>query len=332
MTDKQPQPFPIPLDSSICIIGNLNVDLIIRNVPHLPAWGQEVFGKDYVLVSAGQAGYLAFALRQLQVPTAVIGSLGQDVYGRQVLRDLKASSVDTSGVQVLRGGRSGICIAVVRPDGERAFISEQGCLADFSEKDVYRRWALTGPAGIVCLVGTFMLTDLSFEAAAGILARARQAGKVTMLDTGWDPQNWPAATQAGLRQMLRQVSVFMPNLDEARAITAEGSVEAAALALQQLGPQLVVIKCGAEGSFARYGSQTYRLPARQVEVFDAVGAGDVFNAGFLYAFRRGWPLPACLAFGNSASSLYISRAVQRFPSLAEVAASAGEAYPAVSLS
>ncbi len=316
-------------DSSICVIGNLNVDLIIRNVPHLPEWGQEVFGKSYVLASSGQTGYLAFALRGLGVPVAVVGNLGEDVYGRQVLHDLQASGVDTAGVDLTLGGQTGITVAIVRPDGERAFVSEQGCLAVYSEADALAHWDKAHAAGIVCLVGTFMLTNLTFSACARLLAKATNEGKLTMLDTGWDPQNWPAGTQAGMREMLRHVSLYLPNLDEARAITGQKTVEDAALALQQLGPQWVAIKCGAEGSYARFGSQTCQVAARPVEVYDAVGAGDVFNAGFLFGLRHGWPVQACLAFGNSASSLYISRAADRFPSLGEVAAVAHQIYPFV---
>jgi ribokinase len=316
-------------DSSICVIGNLNVDLIIRNVPHLPEWGQEVFGKSYVLASSGQVGYLAFALRGLEVPVAVVGNLGEDIYGGQVLHDLQACGVDTAGVDRTPGGQTGITVAIVRPDGERAFVSEPGCLADYSEKDALAHWDIASTAGIVCLVGTFMLSNLSFSACARLLAKAAGEGKVTMLDTGWDPQNWPAENQAGMREMLRHVSLYLPNLDEARAVTGQNTVEDAALALQQLGPQWVVIKCGAEGSYARCGSQTCHLPARPVAVYDAVGAGDVFNAGFLFGLRRNWPVHTCLAFGNSASSLYISRAANRFPALAEVAAVTRKAYPFV---
>ena len=53
---------------AICVIGNLNIDLIVRNVPDLPAWGQEVAGTDNVAASSGQAGYLAMALARLGVP------------------------------------------------------------------------------------------------------------------------------------------------------------------------------------------------------------------------------------------------------------------------
>ena len=96
------------------------------------------------------------------------------------------------------------------------------------------------------------------------------------------------------------------------------SVDDAAAALQDLGPELVVIKCGAQGSYARWGESIRQVPALPVSVFDAVGAGDVFNSGFLYALLQKWPLEDCLKFGNSASSVYISRQADRFPHLEEV--------------
>ena len=309
--------------SSVCIIGNLNIDLIIRNVPGLPGWGQEVMGTDRLQVSSGQAGYLSFALRKLGISTQLIGNVGKDLYGIQILDDLNTAGVDTRGV-LISPGDTGITVAVVRVDGERSFISELGCLREFNQKIIEDHWSLVEQAEIVCLVGLFCIPGLSFFAASQQLEHARAAGKTTMLDTGWDPDNWQDATLAGMRELLKQVSLFMPNWDEARAITRADSVDEAARRLQDFGPEIVVIKCGEEGSYARRGSEAYQVPPKPVQVHDAVGAGDVFNSGFLYGLLQDWPLEACLAFGNASASLYISRKVDRFPDLQEVTATAKE--------
>jgi ribokinase len=306
------------MPSSICVIGNLNIDLIIRQVPHLPAWGQEVLGTSHMQVSSGQAGYLSFALSRLGIPPSLIGNVGEDMLGRQILTDLESYGVDLRGVWVTPGGQTGITVAIVREDGERAFVSNLGCLTDFSEQTVLPHWSLVRDAAIVCLVGIFVLPGLTYQSIFRLLSDARQAGKMTMLDTGWDSAGWTAETQAGMRIILKQVKLFIPNLDEARAITGKEKVGDAAAALQDLGPELVVIKCGAQGSYARWGESIQQVPALPVSVFDAVGAGDVFNSGFLYALLQKWPLEDCLKFGNSASSVYISRQADRFPHLDEV--------------
>ena len=317
-----------PHPNPVCIIGNLNIDLILRDVPAMPAWGQEVFGGGRLQVSSGQAGYLAFALRRLGIPTSLVANVGDDAYGRQILSDLQASGADTRAVEASPGSRTGITVAIVRPDGERAFVSDLGCLADFSPANVQRGWAQVEEAPIACLVGLFCLPGLSLKEAARLLGQARAAGKQTMLDTGWDTHNWPSATLAGMRALLGEVTLFMPNWDEARAITGQDTLKAAARQLQDLGPETVVIKCGAQGSYALRRGQACQVAPRSVRVYDAVGAGDVFNAGFLAGLRQGWPMEACLSFGNSVASLYISREQDRFPTLAAALATAQE-YPAL---
>lgn len=315
------------LQHPVCIIGNLCVDLIIRNVPVLPVWGQEVNGTSHTLVSSGQTGYTAFALSRLGIPTSIVGSIGEDQNGNQVIEDLKSYGIDTDGVIVIPGGQTGITVAIVREDGERAFVSTLGSSQDFNETMVLDHWDKPAEASIVCLVGLFATPSLTFNTATHLLKKARLANKITMLDTGWDPQNWLPNTVADLKSLLSETTLFMPNLDEARAITGKGTPDEALIALQKLGPEIVVIKCGGEGSYCRQGEQTYFVPPRKVHVFDAVGAGDTFNAGFIYGLRHDWPLDGCLAFGNTTASIYISRITDRWPWLEEVIATAKASYP-----
>jgi ribokinase len=311
----------------VCIIGNLCVDLIIRNVPTMPVWGQEVIGTTHMLVSSGQTGYTAFALRRLGIPTCVVGSVGEDLNGKQVIEDLRSYGIDTAGVIVTPGGQTGITVAIVREDGERAFVSTLGSSQDFNEAMVLEHWDKPTEASIVCLVGLFNTPNLTIKSAARLLCKARLADKVTMLDTGWDPNNWLPDTVADLKELLREVTLFMPNFDEARAITGKSTPEEAMIELQRHGPEIIVVKCGGDGSYCREGDHTYFVAPSKVKVFDAVGAGDTFNAGFLFGLRRGWPLDACLAFGNTTASIYISRVTDRWPWLEEVMATAKTSYP-----
>ena len=315
--------------ASICVIGNLNIDFIIRSVPSLPGWGQEVMGASHIQVSSVQAGYFSFALSRLGIPVILIGNVGDDSYGKQILGDLHSYSIDTDGVTVMPGESTGISVAIVRADGERAFVSDLGSLHHFSERMIEQNWTRVQAASIVCLVGLFCIPGLSYQAAARQLARARQAGAITMLDTGWDPHDWDKETLIGMKALLKEVTLFMPNWDEARAITRSPNVEKAAQLLQTFGPRTVVIKCGELGSFMRRDSLTCQVLPRRVQVYDAVGAGDVFNAGFLFGLRRGWPMEASLAFGNTTASLYISRQQDRFPRLHEVFTVGRHEYPAL---
>lgn len=303
----------------VCVVGNLNIDLIVRGVESLPVWGQEVAGTSHVAASSGQAGYLAMALARFGDPVSVVANVGNDAFGRQILGDLERHGVETGAVEVAAGA-TGITVGIVREDGERAFVSDFACLHDFDEALVLRHWDRVEAADVVCLVGQFCLSAITPEVARRILRRVREAGKLTMLDTGWDPAGWPAETVAGIGALLAEVDVFLPNLDEARALTGLDDPVAAGRALRGEGPEVVVVKLGAEGSVVLAGEESVALPALPTEVRDAVGAGDTFDAGFLHGLMRGWPPAEALAFGNAAASIYVSRLADRFPSVEEALA------------
>ncbi len=303
----------------VCVAGNLCIDLVIRNVPALPGWGQEVAGRGQSLVPAGQAANLARALARLGTPVTVIGAVGEDDFGRMIRDDLTAHGVDVSGVVSLPGATP-VTVGVVRPDGERAFISEFGCAAAVDGALLNRIWEATGGSDVLCLVGQFNLPGLPPGAAQAFLARARVGGAVTIVDTGWDPAGWPPEMTAAIREELAAADIALPNRDEAAAMTGEdGGVEAAAALLAD-GPSLVVVKLGEKGSLARYGDQAAFAEPYPVEAADAVGAGDVFDGAMLHALRSGLPVGEALTFGNSAASLYVERTRDRFPTTAETLA------------
>ncbi len=85
-----------------------------------------------------------------------------------------------------------------------------------------------------------------------------------------------------------------------------------------LGPELVVVKLGNQGSLGWSAGRVISQEAVPVDVVDTVGAGDVFNAGFLHARVRGEPLERCLRFGAATAAVYIGRRRDRFPSAEEV--------------
>jgi len=301
----------------VCIVGNLNIDLIIRNIPHLPVWGQEVLGDNYTQVSSGQSAYTAFALQKYHVPTSIVGNVGDDIYGEKIITDLENSGIDISAVEKVEDGNTGITVAIVRKDGERAFVSDPSSLGKFDRKMVERHFDHVLSSAIVCVVGIFFLPRFSIQDVKFVCEQSQKSGKLTLLDTGWDPYNWQKKTVGDLRNILKHVDYFIPNMDEAQALTGKDSPEKAAQILLSDGCKTVIIKLGEKGSYLLSSKQETFVPAHKVAVFDAVGAGDVFNAGFIYGTLQKWPLEARMIFGTATSALYISKLVDRFPELGE---------------
>src|SRR5439155_26788621 len=136
-----------------------------------------------------------------------------------------------------------------------------------------------------------------------LFRKLKSAGLTISLDTNDDPvDRW----QGGIHDALPFVDVFLPNEREARKIAGANDLDSAIQKLASIVP-VVVVKLGAGGAIAQRGRETFRSPAIDVTVVDAVGAGDSFNAGFLSQYVRGADLPACLAAGNLAGALSATR-------------------------
>jgi sugar/nucleoside kinase (ribokinase family) len=122
-----------------------------------------------------------------------------------------------------------------------------------------------------------------------LFERARALGLTISLDTNWDP----TGTWGGVLDLLPLVNVFLPNEAEAKALTAAENADEAATRLQ-VRVETAAIKLGKEGALGISHGQKVRVPSIPVSIVDTVGAGDTFDAGFLYGYLNGWPLEKSL--------------------------------------
>jgi sugar/nucleoside kinase (ribokinase family) len=304
---------------AVAVAGNLTTDLILRGLGSLPSWGQEVVADGRASAVAGQAGNLALALAGLGIRTQVVGAVGDDEAGGEIVSTLAEAGVGTDEIRVRAGERTPLSVALVREDGERAFVSDLGGVDPVDWQRV-RRVASPDAVEFLCLVGVFNLPGFDASAARQALAAARAAGTRTILDTGWDPGGWPGSTRARIVELLAEVDLFLPNLDEAEMLTGQRDPDRAAAQLATHGPSTVVVKCGSDGSYGFQAGWSGAVRSFPASVRDAVGAGDSFNAGFIAAQLAGLGLRESMEHGNAVASLYISRATNRFPSAAEVEA------------
>jgi sugar/nucleoside kinase (ribokinase family) len=120
----------------------------------------------------------------------------------------------------------------------------------------------------------------------------------TSLDTGWDPTGqWDVA------ETLQWVDVFLPNEEEVSAMTGEKNLSRAASKLLAKGPSAIVIKRGPQGCTVATREGSIDIPAFKVKPIDTTGAGDAFDAAFIFGFLRGKTLTECARYGNAAGAL-----------------------------
>jgi sugar/nucleoside kinase (ribokinase family) len=280
----------------LLVVGDANPDVVLEGAPRELAYGQaEQLAESGALTVGGSAAITACAAARLGLRTALVSVVGDDAGGRFMLVELGRRGVDTTGVVRGAGWRTGLTVALAR-DEDRAIVTSPGCIDELHAGLVDA--ALLGDARHLH-VGSFFLQPRLAAGLAGLLPAAQAAGVTTSLDLNWDPSGrW----DGGLADVLPAVDVLFVNAAEAAAVSGAADPAVAATALGARGP-LPVVKLGAAGALAHDGCRLVSVSAPVVHVADTVGAGDSFDAGFIYGRLLGWEVSRCLALGAATGSL-----------------------------
>jgi sugar/nucleoside kinase (ribokinase family) len=272
----------------VLLEGDYFCDLIFTGLPDMPRLGTEVVGTGFEMLPGG-AFYPALAMHRLGLRTAWPANFGSDLFSQFVLDACRHGGIDDSLFRLHQRPLRLITVSLSFPH-ERAFVTFSDPPIETPLAPLVRQYR----PRCVLLSGLYLGQKL-FDVAAA----AREVGALIYMDC--QAHNVTLATP-GVAEALRAVNIFAPNAAEALALTAEVEVEAALAKLADLTP-VVVIKCGGEGVIARCGDQVFCEPALPISAVDTTGAGDCFNAGFLYAYLRCVTLEVCLRCGNICGGL-----------------------------
>ncbi|MDR1579647.1 MAG: carbohydrate kinase family protein [Synergistaceae bacterium] len=295
-------------------IGDLNPDMIIRGNA-VPVFGREVFCDEFYLALGGSAAVCAGAFSNLGQKARFFGRTGDDHLGEYATRELASCGVDVSGVSVRKNSSSPVTVSLTSSE-DRALVTYAGTCGSLDETDIPVQDILARTRHIH--IGSFFLQQHLAGMFIRVFERASQRGVTTSLDAGWDPTGeW----NRSLFDLLRFTDIFFPNESEALAVTGEKSPGKACQRLSEYC-RVSVVKLGSKGSILASGSG----PVIECPIYDKyvgkdfTGAGDTYNAGFIYAFLEGKSYPDCMRYGSAAAALRISedRRKRPFPSLDEV--------------
>jgi sugar/nucleoside kinase (ribokinase family) len=293
----------------IAVVGDLNVDLVLTGLAELPAYRELRQAKGMRFALGGSSAIFACNAARLGASVGFVGKVGDDEFGAFLRRCLVAAGVDVSRLVADPSGATGICISMSFPD-DYAMVSYPGIRRSFRLDDVDLDYVRS--ARHLHVSGYYLLPALQ-PGAPELFRRAKQAGLTTSLDPDHDSSGcW----DGGIRDVLPSVDFFFPNEHEALHIArwgrppglpkaaGDGSPDRAAAAdhLRSFAAT-TVIKLGSDGALAVIPEGTLSAPPFPVTPVDTTGAGDSFNAGFLFQYLRGAPLAECLRWGNACGAL-----------------------------
>jgi sugar/nucleoside kinase (ribokinase family) len=278
----------------LLVPGEINPDLILSGDVS-PAFGQIERLVDAANLTIGSSSAIfACGAARLGLRVAFVGVCGDDLFGHFMLDELSRRGIDTTSVIMDPALRTGLSVILAR-GADRAILTYPGCIAALRAEQVPDR--LLERARHVHVASYFLQSDLQ-EGLPALFRRAHARGATTSLDTNWDP----SGTWRVPAELLSLVDVLLPNEAEALALSRAATIEVALARLSEIC-RAVAVKRGPAGGLARQGAVSARAAAVEVQVVDTVGAGDSFDAGFLFGWLNDYPLEKALRLGTICGSL-----------------------------
>jgi sugar/nucleoside kinase (ribokinase family) len=306
------------------IIGTVTADLMVLSDAPIPALGGDgfrssnlIFTQRPVAISmGGNGGNSAYVLAGLGAPTALCGAVGQDLLGDALVNWLQAKNVNLAGLTRSPTHATSSSTIIMASAADQIVFHHLGATAVARFDEMPENLFDDAEA---LLVSSFpIMSKLRAGGFAQALARVHAAGGITALDIG--PAIGEPVTLAELIPLLPTVDYLIANTHELISLTDATDWPGAARQVLAAGARRVVIKQGEEGSSAWSLTEQINAPAFKVDANISVGAGDSFNAGFLYAVQQGWSQARALRFGAATAALVIAGegGTLAAPTLAEV--------------
>jgi sugar/nucleoside kinase (ribokinase family) len=280
----------------LLVLGDVNPDLVLHGGDVTPAFGQAERLVDEARLTVGGSGaILACGAARLGLRVAIVGVVGDDLFGAFMRERLVERGVDVSGLVVDPELPTGLTV-VLSGDTDRAILTSLGTISALRAQMIDRK-VLASARHVH--VSSFFLQRGLVPDLPELFAEVHASGATTSLDPNWDPsEGW----DGGLGDLLASVDVLMPNEMEATRLAHTSDLEIAIAVLRQ-HVTTVVVKAGDRGAVAVGSGGRATAPALRVAAVDTTGAGDSFDAGFLAATLGGESLERCLAIANACGAL-----------------------------
>jgi sugar/nucleoside kinase (ribokinase family) len=294
----------------LALIGNVNTDIIIGAAAPWPRPGTEIMVDHGEIRVGGAVGNTALALDAMGVPFQLAANTGNDHFGAW----LRESFATHSAAWPIEQTATTFSVGVTHPDGERTFFTMPGHIPLLSLAEVQGCLDIEALRGGIALIAGCYLTDRLTAEYAALFTWLLAHDVEIALDTGWPIQGWTTEILTMTRAWLPYCAHFLVNEVEITSLAGTQTVEAALERIGRLLPSTarLVVKLGAAGAMGQHLGRISCAAAPKVTPIDTIGAGDVFNAGYLAAMAQGVDIDTALAAGVDIASRAVSTLPRRY--------------------
>lgn len=289
----------------ITVVGSINMDLVV-GTERFPKQGETVLGNLYTTVSGGKGANQAVAAARLGEDVRMLGAVGSDAFGAQLLGGLEQEQINTDGVKQTKGA-SGIA-NILLSEGDNRIIVVPGANHELTNADIDAHKEVLQNSSMIILQ-----LELPIAVVEHTLSLAKELGVPTVLNP---------APAAGFTPAMKEAGFLTPNETEAEELFGENWE----LELERY-PNRMVVTLGKNG--ARYfdGNKHVTVEGFPTKAVDTTGAGDTFNGALAAALAEGREFKEAVRFANAAASISVEKfgAQGGMPSRADVLKRMGEA-------
>ncbi|MCU9612669.1 ribokinase [Caldibacillus lycopersici] len=286
--------------SRIMVIGSLNMDIVSR-VENYPLPGETIKGIKTDVNPGGKGANQAVAIARAGGNVSMVGAIGTDVFGDQLLEALQQENIETNNI-IRKEGTSGLAVITVDSKGSNSIILLEGANGLLSMDDLtdILPEAIKDPANIFLLQN-----EVPWETTKNIIESLSASNASIYLN--------PAPAQHIPTEIISKLTGIFLNEIEATIITGlsvidQESASAAAEKLIAYGVTEVIITLGEKGSLYRdFREHVYFTPGRKVNAMDTTAAGDTFIGAYLASKQQGYSIEASLEYATAAAALTVSR-------------------------
>jgi len=312
----------VPGAAGIIVVGSANQDYIVR-VAEPPGPGETVLATDLLKQPGGKGANQAVAMARLRCDVSFVASVGDDADGAQLIRELRSEGVDTTNVEIISRGRTGLALVLVYDSGENSITVVPGTNFALTSERVARTVnRITAETGAATMVAQ---AEVLPEIITAAITAAADAGARVILNL--------APYQPVADELLALCDPLV--LNEAEASGLLGWEVRGAVSAQQAVAELrsrtrsVVVTVGAEGACWADADGIGHIPApRPTAVVDTTGAGDAFVGALAVRLASGSGLEDAVTVGVRAGTFAVQSpgAQSSYPSLADLGLESAEVH------
>jgi ribokinase len=297
--------------NNILIIGSNNTDMMVKT-KRFPKDGETVMGGNFLMNQGGKGSNQAVTAARLGAEVTFITKIGDDLFGKQTLENLKKEGINTSQVILAKGEQSGIALITVNEAGENNIVVSPGANLNLQVAE------LQGIDKYIHLADIVLIQlEIPMDVVEFVAEKAKKLGKKIILN--------PAPATKLSDKLLDGLYLITPNQSEAELligteITDEDPLRRAADLLRLKGVKNVIFTLGEKGIYFSNITNSDLIDAPRVKVVDSTAAGDIFNGALATALANGKEWHDAIEFAINAASISVSRigAQTSAPTLAEV--------------